>query len=421
MGQAIEQEVIAFDQPCPVDDKGYCPRHKTVHKGRRLELSQDMTALGIKYRRGWDQQVGQVNQYVGEKNAGWENERRTEHGLGDLLEKALSLTGITKTRVEKFLGRPCGCKERQAKLNALGFWVRRVAVGGVLEGAVKFFNNMVGSDGIEPEREPGMRHRWTYGIMTTAERRTTTLPQTIASLKAAGFDKPRLFVDGSKDIEGYEKEFGLPVTVRTPHLFVAGNWILSIYELFIRDPEAERFCLFQDDMIASKNLLNYLDQCQYEESPGNDNIIRGVYWNLYTVERNEQIIPINGDGKRKIGWHQAQMQRGGLGAVGLCFSRQALITLIGSKHMAERPCDKEWGRTKVDGGIWQAMTNAGWKEYVHFPSLVQHIGMKSSKQYVDYTRVKDAHNTWTESKCFWGEGFDLLSLSGKSAAAAAQA
>lgn len=45
--------------------------------------------------------------------------------LGDLVEKALSSVGITEDRVSKWLGKPCGCKERRRKLNALADWVNR--------------------------------------------------------------------------------------------------------------------------------------------------------------------------------------------------------------------------------------------------------------------------------------------------------
>lgn len=48
------------------------------------------------------------------------------HGLGDLVTMALSAVGITKERVSKALGRPCGCGKRQEKLNELG---RKLGIG----------------------------------------------------------------------------------------------------------------------------------------------------------------------------------------------------------------------------------------------------------------------------------------------------
>lgn len=49
--------------------------------------------------------------------------------LGDMVEKALSTVGITEERVGKWLGAPCGCKERQEKLNRLGAWVKSLFSG----------------------------------------------------------------------------------------------------------------------------------------------------------------------------------------------------------------------------------------------------------------------------------------------------
>jgi hypothetical protein len=45
--------------------------------------------------------------------------------LGDAIEKALTKVGITKEKVETWLGRPCGCNERKEKLNRLSDWVMR--------------------------------------------------------------------------------------------------------------------------------------------------------------------------------------------------------------------------------------------------------------------------------------------------------
>lgn len=49
--------------------------------------------------------------------------------LGDLVEAALSRVGLTEERVSRWLGRPCGCRERKDKLNRLWGWARR-AMGG---------------------------------------------------------------------------------------------------------------------------------------------------------------------------------------------------------------------------------------------------------------------------------------------------
>lgn len=47
-------------------------------------------------------------------------EKSWPRGLGDMVAAGLSSIGITKERVEAFVGGPCGCPERQAAMNAAG-------------------------------------------------------------------------------------------------------------------------------------------------------------------------------------------------------------------------------------------------------------------------------------------------------------
>lgn len=52
--------------------------------------------------------------------------RTPKPGLGDRVASALAAVGITKERVSKALGKPCGCAKRQQRLNELG---RRIGIG----------------------------------------------------------------------------------------------------------------------------------------------------------------------------------------------------------------------------------------------------------------------------------------------------
>jgi len=65
--------------------------------------------------------------------------------LGNQIEKALSLTGVTPERVSRWLGVPCHCKERQEKLNALDTWVRRVLSGRIEQSKV-WLNKIIGDN-----------------------------------------------------------------------------------------------------------------------------------------------------------------------------------------------------------------------------------------------------------------------------------
>lgn len=201
---------------------------------------------------------------------------------------------------------------------------------------------------------------WAYGLTTVPQRRQTLLPRTLRSLEAAGFPTPRLFVDGDKDIVSWEQEFHLEVTVRSTQIHTAGHWVLSLTELYIRQPLADRYVVFQDDFITYKNLRHYLERCEYPETG---------YWNLYTFPSNQKLA-------EKVGWYLSNQF--GRGAVALVFSRKAVVTLLTHQHIVERPQDINKGRRSIDGGIVTAFTKAGWKEWVHNPSLVQHTGVLSS-------------------------------------------
>lgn len=58
------------------------------------------------------------------------------------------------------------------------------------------------------------------------------------------------------------------------------------------------------------------------------------------------------------------------------------------------------GHRSIDGGIVTALAEAGWKEWVHNPSLVQHTGLVSSMRSKPHPRATS----------FRGEGFDAMEL-----------
>ncbi len=224
---------------------------------------------------------------------------------------------------------------------------------------------------ISPKPAPNegeLRHRkgkpytYAYGVTTVPQRRDDTLRRTLISLASAGFDQPRLFVDGDSNTDSWRAEFGLEVTSHYPKLRTFGNWVLSLAELYIRNPHSERFCIFQDDLITYKNLRSYLDTF--------DNPDKG-YWNLYTVPQNQERAPHS----RPL-WYTSNQR--GKGALALIFSRETVVTLLTSLHMVQRPLDSFRGWRAVDGGIVTALNKAGILEYVHSPTLVQHIGHDST-------------------------------------------
>ena len=43
-----------MNEPCKLDEKDYCERHKTFHKGRLKQLALDPGILGQNYRNLWE-------------------------------------------------------------------------------------------------------------------------------------------------------------------------------------------------------------------------------------------------------------------------------------------------------------------------------------------------------------------------------
>jgi len=226
--------------------------------------------------------------------------------------------------------------------------------------------------------------KWAYGVTTVLSRKDDLLVKTLNSLCDAGFGDPHLFVDGCDDPSPYHQFAGLVTCRPNPPLSVTGNWVLALWELYIRNPAADRYALFQDDIGAVLNLRKYLDTCTIPEKG---------YWNLFTNLVNHNYT--NGE----PGW-QVALQKG-LGALGLVFTRDGVQTLLGSPILISKPAfaSKRRALRSIDGGICESMKRLGWKEYVHNPSLLQHWGgTASSLGHVErYRPAKD----------FPGEDYDI--------------
>lgn len=230
--------------------------------------------------------------------------------------------------------------------------------------------------------------KWSYGVMTVPSRCHDLLPQTLRSLREGGFTEPHLFVDGWEDVRALR--LGLDHTVRVPSVGVAGNWVLSVYELYYREPTADYFVLFQDDILCCRNLRDYLEDCGKPKCEH--------YLSLYTSRSNEKIVPRASGAVVQDGWYQSNQL--GRGALGLMFTRDVLVKLLSSPHMARRPQCPTRGMVGIDGGVVTALLEAGVKEYVHWPSLLQHTGEVSTL----------GHDHPRSSESFRGESYDPLEL-----------
>lgn len=237
--------------------------------------------------------------------------------------------------------------------------------------------------------------KWAYGITTVPSRVGNLLDTSLQSLALAGFPEPRLFIEGSA---GHEySQYKLQVTTRETPLHKPannlGNWYLALWELYIREPLADRYALFEDDILLCRGVKQYLDACQYPKNG---------YWNLHSAANNvagynqqpkaDQIAPASPQG-----WTPSAQK--GKGALALVFNREALTTLLMSSYFVKQP-QAARGWRSLDGTILTSFVNAGYKEYIHLPSFVQHLGDKSTM----------GHGKCPPATTFPGETFNAIEL-----------
>lgn len=242
--------------------------------------------------------------------------------------------------------------------------------------------------------------KWACGVTTVPSRRDTTLPRTLESLRGAGFQPLRLFVDGEKDALSWGY-MGYEYTLRHPAVHAFGNFWLGLLELYLRDPLAEMFAVFQDDILLCRNTRQYMEA----SLPALD---RPAYYNLFTCRPNEELVRSRGRGWRlsnQLGW----------GGQALVFPRDTMVRMFQSKHLAERPLgmrdgvpcpDRAW--RNLDGGVYASVKSFGGVEVVHYPSLVYHADCPSA---IGNTRSdpRMAQGTWP------GESHDAMTWLGERA------
>ncbi len=234
---------------------------------------------------------------------------------------------------------------------------------------------------------------WAVGLTTVPQRRDGLLSRTLKSLEAGGFRQLRLFVDGAKGGTAWT-DTGHECTFRWPVVRTYCSWVLGLAELYARAPMADRFAMFQDDFCCVRNLRQYLERVPYPAKG---------YLNLYTFRGNEDIVK-----GKPPGFYEAETlshpvyhgrpAQTGRGALALVFDNEAVRVLLSSEHIILRPKDSVRGHRGLDGAIVTAMNKAGFREHVHSPSLVQHLGAVSSM----------GNPPQRQALSFIGETFDAL-------------
>lgn len=240
--------------------------------------------------------------------------------------------------------------------------------------------------------------KWSYGVTTVPSRiKNGLLGMTLESLSFAGFERPRIFLDGGGR-SLIPDTFTNEVTCRIPRAGLYGNWLLSLLELYLRDANADRYAIFQDDLVTYRNLRDYLEAVPFPTKG---------YLNLYTFDRsNGGLVPH----PNYVGFYLSNQL--GRGALGLVFDNEGVRAFLTARHMIDRCRDEFRGWRVVDGAVSETAKQLGYSEYVHMPSLVQHVGLQSTISKDVMAKLNDcgrAPHVWasdTQSSTFRGVNFD---------------
>ncbi len=214
---------------------------------------------------------------------------------------------------------------------------------------------------------PAPRHRagpqvrtWSVGV-TTAPRGVPTLADCLASLAKAGWDRPRLFVDGDVAVP---PEFAhLPQTDRQPVIGAWPNYYLALAELLMREPEADAYMIVQDDsLFADFGVRDYLERILW---PGK----RPGVVSLFCSRAYTQAKP---------GWYAFP----GVWvwcALAFVFPREAAQRFLADRDVVLHRWSKaRHNLAEIDWRVGQWAADHGVPVYYPTPSLVQHIGEVSS-------------------------------------------
>jgi len=211
--------------------------------------------------------------------------------------------------------------------------------------------------------------KWVVGIQTCPREEDVYINHTIAGIHRAGWDQITIFAEPNSPVP-----VGYPVTYRPCRYGDWTNWVCAFFELFIANPDANAFVLFEDDITLSMHIRNYLDWAIPK-------LGRFGCLSLYTPPTHHS------DWK---GWHDEADAGWALsGAQGMVFTRPSLQRFLSDPKILEYRFD-EIGKKNAHKdcaiGKWACK-----KERVlyHTPSLIDHRGIQSligtkNHQAVDY-------------------------------------
>ncbi len=203
--------------------------------------------------------------------------------------------------------------------------------------------------------------KWAVAV-TTAPRQQMTFDRCLSSIRAAGWQEPRVIADGEVEIPA--QWVHLPITRRLPQIGAWPSYYLTLIEMLMRQPEADAFLIVQDDVVLFENpsLRSYLESMLW---PGDKPGIVSLFCSRAYHSQ-------------KPGWYQLEEPLT-WGGQALIFAREIVIRLISDVRITmHRYAENGKGLANIDGLIGAWAFDTGTPVYVSSPSLSQHIGHVSS-------------------------------------------
>lgn len=206
--------------------------------------------------------------------------------------------------------------------------------------------------------------RWAVGL-TSAWRQSPTIETSLSSIQSAGWKTTRVFAEpGSQILSGDNSVSGHSVCERAGTLGAFPNWYLGMTELYLREPLAEAFLMFQDDVMLAANTREYVERTLW---PAPEVGVVSLY-----CPSQEHVSGCTGYKRIDSGWDA-------WGALAYVFSnpglRAFLSDLVVLNHRHHGPAG---GLRNIDSVVGNWCQRVGLPYFVHVPSLVQHIGATST-------------------------------------------
>lgn len=204
----------------------------------------------------------------------------------------------------------------------------------------------------------GQIKKWAVGI-TTAHRKYQTITKTVKALEHAGWDTGTIFAEPHSYIDcGPNWQY----VHRANQIGIFGNWILGLYELFIRNIDADAFFIIQDDIIISPNAREYLEK---------------VLWFTEQPHLISLFGPNAIDNNENNGWRSTTTYHGGPNSI--VMSHETVQKILSSLIPLQYYGIQKQKKTSFDDlGIFALMSMNKWPTFYPKPSIGDHIGHQST-------------------------------------------